>query len=471
MGRGPRRRYHSRMTRAIPLPARLAILLVAALALALPAWAQQQANPAQRQAAQPPAGEQQHHWPVAVRWWGQAFVTVETWWGLTVAIDPYDTKIGYADPGVSADLVLITHDHADHNNPGLVNGSPSVLRGLKDGNVVETTAVLDRRPNEERPRVGDRQGMGETSGHAITATSIASFHDDRQGAQRGQNAMWLVEADGVRILHMGDFGQKQLTREQLEKIGKIDVLLIPVGGVYTVDGPGAAAIVEQIKPRMVVPIHYKTEPLEIDLQPAEAFLAALPESYQRVEPKGNTLAASAAGPGTAADRKVVALDFRPWEMPADLAERFARMDAVMQKSRDVFAPLSVNQMNFRPSNGTHTPRWNVEHMDGYALAMFSGFFHAADPEVAVVTERPEQMPPDYVPAPPTWTGAEEARQIDRTRAFVKRFAYLLDGTNLDATAEGVRVPLGRVFDVQERHFTEHTGNVVKKFDLPDWPKE
>ena len=451
------------------IASRLLPLLLTALVLALPSLAQQgNASPRQPAAAQ----ETGIHWPVAVRWWGQGFVTIETWWGLTVAIDPYDTGIGYEDPDVSADLVLITHAHKDHNNPDLVKEDPKVFRGLgEDDRVRDLQVALDRKPNEEKPTAGERSEIGDLSEHAVTARTIASFHDDQQGAQRGHNAMWLIETDGVRILHMGDFGQKQLTSEQRQTIGEIDVLLIPVGGVYTVDGKQAAQIVEQINPRIVVPIHYKTEKLNIDLQPAEAFTDALPQSFQRAQTKGNTLAAAARDAGGDRTQKLVVLDYRPWEMPAELAERFERMDAAQKKSREVFAPLSAGQMNFRPSNGTHTPRWNVEHMNGYALSMFSGFFNSVDPEIARITERPEQMPPDYVPANPTWTGAEEARQVDRTRAFAKRFAYLLDGKPMDATVEGVRLPLGRVFEIQERHYNEHTGNVVKKFDLPDWPNE
>jgi hypothetical protein len=271
---------------------------------------------------------------------------------------------------------------------------------------------------------------------------------------------------------MGDFGQKQLTSEQIAKIGNVDVLLIPVGGVYTVDGEGAAAIVEQVKPRMVVPIHYKTEPLTIDLQPAEAFLETLPDSYQRSEHKGNTLAVSAKPQGEAAgEATVAALDFRPWQPPAELAELFEAKEAVQKACADVYRPLSASQMNFRPSNGTHTPRWNVEHTNGYELAMFTAFYSGEDPEIARITERPEQMPPDYVPANPEWTGAEEARQIERTMNFTRRFAYLLDGKALDATAQGARVPLGRMFEVMGNHYNEHTDNVKKKFDLPDWPEE
>ncbi len=440
--------------------------------MALPALAHQSRQP-QGAAAEGLEQEQGQEtpWPVAVRWWGQAYVTIETWWGLTIAIDPYDPGIGYADPGLSADLVLVTHNHRDHNNPSIVRGDPTVFRGLtEDGDVRELRVAVDRKANEDEPRGGEVAEMGELSEHAVTAFTVPSYHDAEEGGERGHNALWVVEADGVRILHMGDFGQSELSTEQLAHIGNIDVLLIPVGGRFTVDGAAAAKIVEQVKPRIVVPIHYKTEDLSVEIQPADAFLSALPESFRRDQAKGNTLAVSA---GTSGDRpgRVVVLGYKPWEMPGELAELFEAKEAVQKRSADVFRPLSVNQMNFRPSNGTHTPRWNVEHMNGYELMMLSTFYNSADPEIARIQERPEQMPPDYVPAEPTWSGAEEARAIERTMAFSRRFAYLLDGKSLDEQAQGVRVPLGRVFEVQARHYNEHTTNVEKKFELPDWPEE
>lgn len=442
-------------------------LLLGLIALATPTFGQQARQP-QGAAAANLGQAEATHWPVALRWWGQAFVTVETWWGITVAIDPYG-EIGYEDPDVSADLVLTTHNHQDHSNTGLVKGNPTVFTGLTEGgDVRELRVAVDRKPNEDSPRAGEVEELGELSEHAVTAFTVPSFHDDKEGAERGRNALWVIEADGVRILHMGDFGQQELGSEQLAKIGKIDLLLIPVGGTYTVDGPAAAKIVEQVKPRIVIPIHYKTEPLSIDLATADAFVEALPESFQRQQPKGNTVAVSAGGGGPS---RVVTPDYRPWEMPAELAELYETKEEVQKACAEVYRSLNASQMNFRPSNGTHTPRWNVEHTNGYELSMFSAFFSATDPEIARINERPEQMPPDYVPANPEWTGAEEARQIERTAAFSRRFAYLLDGKGLDATAEGARVPLGRMFEVMGNHYNEHTDNVKKKFDLPDWPKE
>ena len=143
-----------------------------------------------------------------------------------------------------------------------------------------------------------------------------------------------------------------------------------------------------------------------------------------------------------------------------------------QKSQAVFAKLSVDQMNFRPSNGTHTPRWNTEHMMGRQLKFFSQIYHTIDPMIPVMDLNPAQMPPDYSASHPDWDGAEEARQMQRVDDFCHRFAYLLDGLDVGAKAPGSRWPSLRALLVQmDRHYAEHTANTVKKFDLENWPKQ
>ncbi len=262
---------------------------------------------------------------VAVRFWGQGLVTVETYWNLRVAIDPYALRIGYDDPKLAADLVLVTHDHFDHNNAGLIGGKPPVVRGLDaSGEVRGVDVVLDRPSNAPSPRVAKFEEGAKHSEHAVRIRSVASFHDDVDGRKRGHNAMFLIEADGVRILHCGDLGQSSLNERQLKEVGTIDVLCIPVGGVYTVDGPQAAGIVEQLKPRVVVPIHYKMAQLTIDLNTHEPFLKALPARYERIDRGGNTVAVTA-GRGPSADSPhVVVLSTVPRAMPQDLADLFAR---------------------------------------------------------------------------------------------------------------------------------------------------
>jgi hypothetical protein len=145
------------------------------------------------------------------------------------------------------------------------------------------------------------------------------------------------------------------------------------------------------------------------------------------------------------------------------------MERACRDSQEVFAPLSVAQMNFQPANGTHTPRWNAEHMMGRQFLFFSQIYAAIDPTFSAIDLNPAQMPTDYKPAHPDWTGAEEARQMERVSQYVRRFAYLLDGIELDESAPGSRWTLRRLLRQMEAHFDEHTANVQKKFELADWP--
>lgn len=410
--------------------------------------------------------------PVAVRWWGQAFVTIETYWNLTVAIDPYATRIGYDDPKITANVVLVTHNHADHNNVSLLGRDATSVMGLDDkGSVVSIDMVLDRLPNQDEPTLTAYSPSAEYSSHAVRFRTIASFHDDQSGSRRGNNAMFLIEADGVRILHCGDLGQTKLTEDQLRQIGNVDVLLIPVGGVYTIDGNQATLIVDQINPRHIVPIHYKTPQLTIALSTDEVFLNALPEKYKRVKPVGNTLAAAHDLGVSQESLQVVSLHTRPWTMPADLAQLFERKDVASRESQKVFAQLSTKQMNHRPSNGTHTPRWNTEHMMGRELGFFSKIYSNVDPVIPSIDFNPKQMPPDYVAAHPDWDGKEEARQMQRVISFTRRFAYLFDGFDLEAKPPGSWWTVRGLLEQMQRHYGEHTSNVKDKFKLPDWPGE
>ncbi|QEG33356.1 MBL fold metallo-hydrolase [Bythopirellula goksoeyrii] len=410
--------------------------------------------------------------PVAVRWWGQAMVSIETYWNLKIVIDPYSLSIGYKDPEQTADLVLITHNHPDHNNPDLVRGKPIIARGLHESEeFTKIYQALDRFPNQEEIRWTNAKLRMARSPHAIVVTSIPAWHDDEQGENRGAVAMLLAEVDGVRIVHCGDIGQSRFTEEQLKAMGKVDVLLIPVGGTYTVDGAQAAVLVEQVKPRIVVPIHYKTSALNFDLAGVDPFLTALGSAFEVVRPVGNTLAVSSIVNETESKPRVVVLNYLPWEMPEELAELFAKKESASAVTEDVFAPLSANQMSFRPSNGTHTPRWNAEHMIGRELGFFTEIYAKVDPAFAKIDLNPTQMPPDYEAAHPDWTGAEEARQIERVSALTRRFAYLLADLPLDEQAPGSRWTPRKLLEQMARHYGEHTENVKLKFELTDWPQE
>jgi len=144
-----------------------------------------------------------------------------------IVIDPYDEDAGLKLPNLSADILLVSHDHHDHNYIKGVKGTPFLVAG-----------------------------PGEYEVKGVFIQGIPSFHDDKEGKERGQNTIYVIEAEDMRFCHLGDLGQNQLTDEQLEKIDSVDVLMIPVGGEYTIDSSEAQKIIGQIEPRIVIPMHY-----------------------------------------------------------------------------------------------------------------------------------------------------------------------------------------------------------------------
>ena len=183
---------------------------------------------------------------------------------------------------------------------------------------------------------------------------------------------------------------------------------------------------------------------------------------------GNRMAISAAGM-KGDSLKTVVLGTKPVELPKALLELYSGKEKACVASQKVFASLSVAQLNFKPSNGTHTPRWNTEHMMGRELQFFSQIFHELDPAIPVMNLNPKQMPADYKARHADWTGDEEAFQTQRVLSFTRRFAYLLKDLDLDKKAPGSFWTPRKLLLQMERHYGEHTANVQKKFKLPDWP--
>ena len=181
-------------------------------------------------------------------WFGQACFRLKGKNG-TVIIDPYDPQmVGLKLPReLLADVVLSTHSHADHNNTSIVEGTSS-------------------RPIMTFTEPGEYEISG------VVITGISSFHDDSSGSERGANTIFHLMIDGLNILHLGDFGQSKLTEEQLSQIGQTDILLIPVGGKFTVNGKTASEIVAQLEPKIIIPMHYAVEGLKFELDPVENFL-------------------------------------------------------------------------------------------------------------------------------------------------------------------------------------------------------
>jgi len=195
-----------------------------------------------------------------VDWYGQAAFHLRGRDG-SVFVDPFGDTSGLAArgihfdyppiEGVDADLVLITHEHADHNGADTVGGEPTVLRS--------TAGRL------ESP-------VGEV-------IAIASEHDESAGTQRGPNSIFVFSLDGVRIAHFGDFGQRTLRDEQAAAIGQVDLAFLPVGAGPTIGADQAAAIAERLAPRWVVPMHYRTHRIGF-LEPADAFLERMPHVHR-----------------------------------------------------------------------------------------------------------------------------------------------------------------------------------------------
>ncbi len=171
---------------------------------------------------------------VTFQWFGQGCFLMVTSQNTKIIVDPMQIA-GYKIPSdIKADVVTVSHEHGDHNKVDAVSGSPIVLRGLSG-------EVSDQKIKDVR------------------IFTVDSFHDDTQGSQRGKNAIFVYEFDGIRVAHLGDLGHV-LTEAQVQKIGDIDILMIPVGGTYTIFGESADQVVMQLKPRMIVfPMHFKTD--------------------------------------------------------------------------------------------------------------------------------------------------------------------------------------------------------------------
>jgi len=196
-----------------------------------------------------------------IRWFGQSTFLISG--ERLVFIDPFGDMDVLAERGlrfdyppverVEADLLLVTHEHLDHNAVEVIGGSPVILR---------STAGTFESP------------VGEV-------IAVASEHDEVAGTERGPNTIFRFTLDGLRFSHFGDFGQAELRPEQRKAIGDLDVLLLPVGAGPTVGGESAAAIVRALRPRLLIPMHYRTEAVNF-LDPPDEFLAALGARVERL---------------------------------------------------------------------------------------------------------------------------------------------------------------------------------------------
>jgi L-ascorbate metabolism protein UlaG (beta-lactamase superfamily) len=183
-----------------------------------------------------------------IKWNGHASFTITADNGTVIVTDPYDPNgyggvLKYDQVKDRADGVLVSHDHADHNYVQGLSGSPAVIKG-----------------------------SGQVKG--IQVKGIAAFHDESKGSERGTNTVFTLTVDGIHICFVGDLGH-QLSKEQIAAIGPVDLLLLPVGGTFTVDAKGAAQLAQNLAARVVLPMHYKTGKCGLPIAEVDPFLSQM----------------------------------------------------------------------------------------------------------------------------------------------------------------------------------------------------
>lgn len=174
---------------------------------------------------------------------------------VTIITDPYEDRIGYKLGRVTADIVTVSHEHYDHNNVAAVGGEPKVING-----------------------------PGEYEIGGIFITGIQTWHDAESGHRRGRNTAYLIEMDDLVTCHLGDLGHV-LSAQQAEAMSNVDVLMVPVGGNFTINAAQAAEVISLIEPRIVIPMHFKTEGLKLEIEPLDRFARAMGLKEIKTVPK------------------------------------------------------------------------------------------------------------------------------------------------------------------------------------------
>ncbi len=181
-------------------------------------------------------------------WWrGHASFLIETE-GKKIVTDPFNAELGYPMASIKADIVTVSHEHWDHNAVESIQGQPHVIRGA-----------------------------GTTEAAGICFKGIESYHDRSAGRERGINTIFKMSAEGMQLVHLGDLGQS-LSAQQLQEIGEVDILFVPVGGRYTLDAGEAAGVINMLQPKITIPMHFATPHLSFALAPVEEFTSR----YDRV---------------------------------------------------------------------------------------------------------------------------------------------------------------------------------------------
>jgi L-ascorbate metabolism protein UlaG (beta-lactamase superfamily) len=179
-----------------------------------------------------------------IKWLGHACFLITSGDGLRVITDPYAVGggINYSPIRETADVVVVSHDHGDHNNVATVQGKPEVVKGT-----------------------------GTKTAKGIQFKGVATSHDASQGTQRGSNTVFCFTIDDLKLCHLGDLGHV-LSPAQVTEIGGVDILFVPVGGFFTIDATVASHVCDQLKPKVVIPMHFKTPKCGYAIAGVEDFL-------------------------------------------------------------------------------------------------------------------------------------------------------------------------------------------------------
>lgn len=211
-----------------------------------------------------------------ITWYGHSCFLLEAAGEPRVLLDPCDPETGYTLEDIEADIVTVSHAHHDHDYVQAVKGEPVVMR-----------------------LAGERRVNG------LSVTGIPTWHDGEKGKRRGSNLMFLVEMDGIRVLHLGDLGHVP-DADLVERIGPVDLLLLPVGGVYTIDAKAAREVLDLFAPSVCIPMHYKTDALRFELDGLDGFFEIVRDlSIHRLNESICTLCPDGLGKG-----RVVLLDYK-----------------------------------------------------------------------------------------------------------------------------------------------------------------
>ena len=193
-----------------------------------------------------------------VRYLGHSSFLLQSLKTTTVVTDPYATNLPYQFPNINADVVVISHEHRDHNAAWRVNGPPTVIKRTSDFQVEFELPI--KRTNE-----------------TLVLTGLPTFHDKFSGRRHGPNTIWHWYMDGIHLVHLGDLGH-MLTDQQVAMIGRVDVLFLPVGGQCVLEPTEAALVINQLSPHLVFPMHYKTPGIQfhgLASEPLESFLGRM----------------------------------------------------------------------------------------------------------------------------------------------------------------------------------------------------